>query len=163
MFEKRRELEALLQTLVAQLHVAHPRVEPGGQHLRLDTVAPENRHRDALRLLEHRRKQIGRFDRLTARAARMVQRELEDELARRRDAQVATGERRHHVQVLFDRLEHGVRVQFDIAHHLGERVPFHLRVRQENVFIREQRVLAPARLLDGAIDDALRSFANLAR
>ena len=101
--------------------------------------------------------------RLPAGAAGVVQRQLEDELGRRRDAQLAAGERRHHVQVLFDRLEDGVRIQLDVAHHLGEHVPFDLREREKDVLVGQQRMLAAARLLDRAVDDALRGFANLAR
>ena len=91
-----------------------------------------------------------------------MERQLEDELGRRRDAQLAAGERRHHVQVLFDRLKNGVRVQLDVAHDLGEHVPFDLREREKEVFVGQQRVLAPARLFDRAVDDPLRGFANLA-
>ena len=56
-----------------------------------------------------------------------------------------------------------VRVQLDVAHDLGEHVPFDLREREEDMFVGEQRVLAPPRLFDGAVDDALRRFTNLAR
>ena len=100
--------------------------------------------------------------RLPAGAARVMERQLEDELGRRRDAQLAAGERRHHVQVLFDRLENRVRIQLDVAHDLGEHVPFDLRERQKQVLVGQQRVLAAAGLFDGAVDDALRGFANLA-
>ena len=161
--QERRQLEALLQALLAQLHVAHPRVEAGHQHFGLDAVAAQDRHRNALRLLEDGGEQIGRFDRLAAGAAGVVERELEDELRRRRHAQLAPGERRHHVQVLFDRLQNRVGIQLDVAHHFREHVPFDLRERQENMFVGQQRVLAPARFLDRAIDDPLRGFANLAR
>ena len=126
-------------------------------------MAAQDRHRHALRLLEHRGEEVGRFDRLPAGAAGVVQRQLEDELGRRRDAQLASGERRHHVQVFFDRLEDGVRVQLDVAHHLGEHVPFDLREREKDMLVGQQRMLAPARFFDRAVDDALRGFANLAR
>ena len=130
--EERRQLEALLQPLLAQLHVAHPRGQARHQHVRLDAVAPENRHRHALRFLEDRGEEVGRLDGLAAGAAGMMQRQLEDELGRRRDAQLASGERRHHVQMLFDRLKNRVRVQFDVAHDLGEHVPFDLREGQKH-------------------------------
>ena len=161
--QERRQLEALLQPLLAQLHVAHPRGQPRHQHVRLDAVAAEDRHRHALRFLEHGRKQVGGFDRLAAGAAGVVERQLEDELGRRRHAELASGERRHHVQVLFDRLKDGVRIQLDVAHHLGEHVPFDLREGEEEVFVGQQRVLAAARFFDRPVDDALRRFANLAR
>ena len=65
--------------------------------------------------------------------------------------------------MLFDRLENRVRIQLDVAHHLREHVPFDLREREKHVFVGQQRVLAAARFLDGAVDDALRGFADLAR
>ena len=133
------------------------------QHFRLDAVAAQDRDRHALRFLEHRREQVGGFDRLPAGAAGVVERQLEDELGRRRHAQIAAGERRHHVQVLFDRLEDRVRIQLDVAHDLGEHVPFDLREREKDVFVGQQRMLAAPRFFDRAIDDALRGFANLAR
>ena len=56
-----------------------------------------------------------------------------------------------------------MRVQLDVAHDLGERVPLDLREGEKDVFVREQGVLAPARFFDRAVDDALRGFADLAR
>src|SRR3954463_7574641 len=91
----------------------------------------------------------------------MVQRQLEDELGRRRYPQFPPGKRRHHVEVFLDRLEDGVRIQPHIPHHLGEHVPLHLRKCEEQVLVRQQRVLATAGLLDGAVDDALRGFGDL--
>ena len=91
-----------------------------------------------------------------------MQRQLEHQLGRRRDPQLAAGERRHHVQVFFDGLKNRVRIQLDVAHHLREHVPFDLREREKKVFVGQQRVLAAARFLDRAVDDALRGFANLA-
>src|ERR671930_597101 len=84
MLEEGRQLEALLQPLFAKLHIAHARVQPAHPHVRLHTVASQNRHWDALRFLEHSREQIRRFNRLASRTARLMQRELEDELRRRR-------------------------------------------------------------------------------
>ena len=63
--------------------------QPGRQHLGLDAVAAEDRHRNALALLEHRGEQVGAFNRLPAAAAGVMERQLEDELGRRRHAQVA--------------------------------------------------------------------------
>ena len=51
--QERRQLEALLQTLLAQLHVAHAGAEPGHEHVGLDAVPPQDRHRHALHLFEH--------------------------------------------------------------------------------------------------------------
>ena len=110
-----------------------------------------------------RREQVGRLDRLPAGAAGVVQRQLEDELRRRRHAQVAPGKRRHHVQVFLDRLQHRVGIQLHVAHHFGERVPLHLGEREEDVLVGEQRVLAAAGLLDRAVDDPLRRFGDFAR
>ena len=55
-----------------------------------------------------------------------------------------------------------MRIQLDVAHHLGEHVPLDLRKSEEQVLVGQQRVLAAARLFDGAIDDALRRFGDLA-
>src|SRR5262245_32934918 len=126
-------------------------------------MAPQNGNRHTLCFLEHGRKQIRRLDRLPAGAAGVMQSELEDELRRRRNAKVAPSERRHQVQMFFDRLKNGVRVQLDVAHDLREHVPFNLSERQKNMFVREQRMLPAASLLDRAIDDALGRFTNLAR
>ena len=51
----------------------------------------------------------------------------------------------------------------EVVHHLGEHVPLHLREREKQVLVRQQRVLAAARFLDRAVDDALGAIANLAR
>src|SRR5262249_36041885 len=80
-----------------------------------------------------------------------------------RHAQLAPGERRHHVEMLLDRLQDGVRVQLDVPHHLGEHIPLDLSERQKNMFVCQQCVLTPTRLLNRPIDDSLRGFANLAR
>ncbi len=103
------------------------------------------------------------FDRLAAGPARMVQRQLERELRRGRYPQVASGEGRHDVEVFFNRLKNAVRVQIDVPHHFGEHVPLDLGEGEKNVFVRQQRVLATAGFFDRAVDDALCSFANLAR
>ena len=92
----------------------------------------------------------------------MVEGELEHELGRRRDPQLAPGKRRHQVQVLLDRLEHRVRIELDVAHDGGEHVPLDLCERQKQVFVGQQRMLATARLFDGAVDDALRGLPDLA-
>src|SRR5439155_852438 len=71
MLQERRQLESLLQTLFAELHVAHARVQSGHEHLPLDAVATQDRHRNALCLLEDGRKEVGRFDGLASGAAGM--------------------------------------------------------------------------------------------
>ncbi len=95
-------------------------------------------------------------------AARVVERELEQQLGGRRHAQVAI--RRTPactLQVLLERLQDLVRVQVEVAHHLREHVPLDLRERQEDVLVRQQRVLAAPGFLDRAVDDALRRFRHL--
>ncbi len=67
------------------------------------------------------------------------------------------------MEVFLHRLNNAVWIQFDVAHHLGEHVPFALRERQKEMFIGEQRMLASAGFFGGAVHDALRGVANLAR
>ena len=82
--------------------------------------------------------------------------QLEHQLRRGRDAHVAAGEGRHHVQVLFKCLEDGVRIELEIAHHLREQIPFDLGKRQEDVLVPEDGMVAPARFLYRAVDNPLR-------
>jgi hypothetical protein len=56
-----------------------------------------------------------------------------------------------------------VRVEPDVAHHLGEEVPFDLREGEEEMLVREEGVLASPRVFERTIDDALRGFSDLAR
>ncbi len=79
-FQERGELETLLQPLVAQFHVAYPRVQARHQHVWFDAVSSQDGHRNALRFLEDRREEIGRLDRLPPRTAGLVQCKFEDEL-----------------------------------------------------------------------------------
>ena len=65
------------------------------------------------------------------------------------------GKRRQHVQVLFERLQNLVGIQLQVAHHLCERVPLHLREREEDVFVGQQRVVAAPGFLNRAVHDAL--------
>src|SRR5919107_750351 len=102
-----------------------------------------------LALLENRREQIGGLDRLSAGAARLMERELEHELGCRGNAQLASRERRQHLEMLLQALQDLVRVQLEIAHHLRERVPLDLREREKNMFVGKQGVIAAARFLDG--------------
>ena len=155
MLQERRQLEALLQPLLAQLVIAHARRQPRDQRFRLDAVAADDRDGDALRLLEDGREQVGRFDRVPAGAAGVEQRELEQQLGRRRDAQVAAGNTRKNSQVLFERLQNLVRVQAEVAHDLPEHVPLHLRKRQADVLVGQQGVLAASCLVQRPIHDAL--------
>src|SRR5918996_2735967 len=107
-FQERGELEPLLQTLFSELHIAHAGVQTRHEHLRLDTVPAKNRDWYALRLLENGREQICRFNGLAPGATSMMERQLEDELRRRRHPELPAGERRHHVKMLFDGLENSV-------------------------------------------------------
>ena len=160
--EERRQLEALPQPLLAQLVVAHPGGDSRDEHLRLDAVTADDRDRNALAFLEDGREQVRRLDRLAAGAARLMERQLEHELGRRRDAQLAVGEGRQHLQMLLEPLQNLVRIQLEIAHDLRERVPLDLREREEDVFVGEQRVIAAPRFLNRAVDDPLGGFTNLA-
>ena len=162
-FQERRQLEALLQTLFPQLQVAHPGIQPRHQHLRFNAMAAENRDGHSLRFFEDGRKQIGGFNRLPAGTAGMMQRQLEDELRRRRDAQLASRKRRHHVKVLFDGLQNRMRIQLDVPHDFRKHVPFNLCERQKDVFVGQERMFTAPGFLDGAVDDALGGFAYLAR
>jgi hypothetical protein len=57
--------------------------------------------------------------------------------------------------VLLQRLQDLVGVQFQVPHHLREGVPLHLREREEDVLVGQQRVVAAPRLLDRAVHDSL--------
>jgi hypothetical protein len=160
MFEERGQLETLLQPLLAKLMVAHPGGEPRHQRFRLDAVAPDDRDRNPLGLLENRREQIRGLDRVAARAAGVQQGELEQELRRRRDADFAAGHARQQAQVILERLQDFVGVQFQVAHDLPEHVPFDLRKGKADVLVRQQRVFAPPCLLERAIHDALGRFSQ---
>jgi len=161
--QERRQLEPLLQPLFPKFHVTHARVQTSHEHLRLDTVASKDRHRDALGFFEDGGKQIGRLDGLPAGSARVMQRQLEDELGRRRHAQLASRKRRHHVEVLFDGLKNSVGVQFNVAHDLREHVPLDLRERQKDVFVGQQRMFPATGFLDRSVDNSLSGLAYLAR
>jgi len=63
-----------------------------------------------LRFLEDGREQVGGFNHLPAGPAGVMKRQFEDQLCRRRHAEFASRKRRHHMQVLFDRLKNGMRV-----------------------------------------------------
>src|SRR5687768_9924653 len=116
--EKGRQFEALPQPLLPHLVVAHPRGNPRHEHFRLDAVTPDDRHGNALAFLEDGGEQVGRLDRLPAGPARLMKRQLEHELRRRRDTQLAIGERRQHLEMLFQALQNLVRIQLEVAHDL---------------------------------------------
>jgi hypothetical protein len=159
--EERRKLETLLEPLVAQLVVAHARGEPGDDRFRLDPVAADDRHRDALRLLEDGREEIRGFDRVPARSARVQERELEEEPRRGRHAELLARDAREQVQVLFEGLEDFVRVEVQIPHHLAEHVPLDLGESQAQVLVGELDVLPSACLVQGAVHDALGRLSHL--
>jgi len=150
-----RQLELLPQPFLPLLEVTHPGGDPGHEQLRLDPVPPDDGHGNALALLEDGREEVGRLDGLPAGAARMVERQLEQELRRRRDARLAVREGRHQPQVLLQRLEDFVRVEVQVAHDLGKHVPFHLGERQEDVLVGQQPVLAAPGFLDRAVHHSL--------
>ena len=82
--------------------------------------------------------------------------QLEDEFRGWRHTELATSGCRHDLQLLLERLQDLVGVQIQVAHHLRERVPLHLRERQENMFVGQERVISSPGFLHGAIDYALR-------
>ena len=125
------------------------------QRLGLDAVAADDRDGNALRLLEDGREEVHGLDRVAAAAAGVQQRELEQQLRRRRDAEVAPGDARQQSKMLFERLKDLVRVQLQIVHDLPEDVPLDLGERQAQVLVGQQRVFAPAGVFERAIDDAL--------
>ena len=47
-----------------------------------------------------------------------------------------------------------MRVQLDVAHHLPEHVPFDLGEGQADVLVGQERMLAAARFIERAVDDA---------
>ena len=57
--------------------------------------------------------------------------------------------------MLLERLQNFVRIQFEVSHDLTEHVPFHLREGEADVLVGQQRVVAPARLVERAVDDTL--------
>src|SRR4051812_48272478 len=91
-----------------------------------------------------------------------MERELEHQLRRRRNAEFPARKRGQDLKVLLQRLKDLVRIELEIAHHLGERVPLDLREREKYVFVGQQRVITPPRFLDGAVNDALSRLTNLA-
>ena len=70
-----------------------------------------------------------------------------------RDAQVAARHARQQPQVFFERLENLVRVEVEVAHHLPEHVPLDLREAEADVFVRQQRVVAAAGLVERTVHD----------
>ena len=64
--------------------------------------------------------------------------------------------------MLLELLQNLVRVQLEIAHDLGKRVPFDLREREEHVLVGQQRVIATPGFFDGPVHDALCRLTDLA-
>ena len=63
--------------------------------------------------------------------------------------------------MLFERLQNLVRVEVEVAHDLPEHVPLDLREREADVLVGQERVFAPARLVQRAIDDTFRRLSQL--
>ena len=57
--------------------------------------------------------------------------------------------------MFLDCLQDLVRIQLQVTHDLSKHVPFNLRERKAYVFVRQQRVIAPASFVERAIDDSL--------
>ena len=72
-----------------------------------------------------------------------------------------SGHARQQPQMLFERLQNFVRIQLEVAHDLAKHVPFHLRERQADVFVGQQRVIAPTRLVERAVHDAFGRLGQL--
>ena len=98
---------------------------------------------------------------VAAAAARVQQRQLEQQLGGRGDAQVAARHARQQPQVLFERLQDLVGIQLEVAHDLAEHVPFDLREGQADMFVCEQRVIATARLVERAVHHAFGRLGHL--
>jgi hypothetical protein len=64
--------------------------------------------------------------------------------------------------MLLELLQDLVRVQLEVAHHLGKRVPLDLREREKHVLVRQQRVVTSSGFLDSPVHDALCRLTNLA-
>ena len=109
---------------------------------------------NALRLFEDRREEVGRLDRVTAGAARVQRRELEEKLRCRRHFEVAAGRRGQRLHVLFERTQDLVRVQPQVLHELTEHVPLDLRVREADMFVRQEPVLPSPGLVERPAEDA---------
>ena len=160
--EERRQLEALLQPLLAQLVIAHPRGEPRDQRLRLDAVAADDRDREcpASPRRSPRRDPVAsivwRPQRLACSSASLNSSFVDGATRRSRP-----GDARQQPQMLFERLQDLVGIQLQVAHHLPEHVPLDLGERQADVLVGQQRVIAPAGLVERAIDDALGRLGQL--
>ena len=63
--------------------------------------------------------------------------------------------------MLLQRLENLVRVQFQVAHHLAEHVPLHLREPKTHVLVGQQCVVAAASFIEGAVNHALSRLSQL--
>src|SRR5207244_2890386 len=90
------------------------------------------------------------------------ERELEQQLRRRRHLQLLMAERRQEPQVLFERLQDVVRIELKFANDLREHLPFNLRKSKEEVFVVEQRMFAAQCLFYSAVDHSLCGFAHFA-
>ncbi len=89
--------------------------------------------------------------------------QLEDELGRRRDANIVCAAGRHALNVLLNCLQNCVRVQFDVTHDLREQVPFDLSKGEKEMLDAKGGMLTTSRFVNGAVDNPLRGLADLAR
>src|SRR5262249_14393544 len=105
--------------------------------------------------------EIARFDRVTTGPAGVQQRQLEEELGRRRDAEPATGRGWQHTKMLLERLENLVRVQREVAQDLAEHVPLDLRKCETEVLIGQDPVFAAARFVQRAVHNAFSRLSQL--
>jgi hypothetical protein len=141
--EERRQLEALLQALLAELVVAHPRGRAGHERVgsmpwrrMIDTGMPCVSSKNG-------REEVGRFDRVRPQRLACSSASLNSSLVDGADAQVAARHARQQAQVLFEGLQDLVRIQLEVAHDLAEHVPFGLGEGQADVLVRQERVFPP--------------------
>jgi hypothetical protein len=127
-----------------------------------DAGAAHYRGGDALAVLEERSKQIRRFERLSPGARRVVISELEDQLRRGGHAKLLDVGSRLSRELDFHRMQHGVRIQVEIAHHAREQIPIRLGERDEQMLIADDRVLAASSLLRGTVRQPLSGLTHLA-
>ena len=159
--QERRQLEPLFQPFLTQLVIPHAGCQPRHQRLGFDAMTTDDRHRDPLRLFEDRREQVGGFDRVPTETARMQQRQLEQQLRGRRDSHVTSRRARQQPEVLFERLQNLVRVQLDVAHYLAEHVPLDLGERETDMLVGQERMVPPASLVEGTVEDSLGRLSQL--
>ena len=153
--QERRQLEPLLQALFLLLVIPHPGGQARDDHLGLDPLAPDDRHRHPLCFFEDRREQIARFDHVSPGPARVQLGQPEEQLRGGRQPQVLDRLRRKQPQMVLQRPQEIMGVEAVVAHHLTEQIPLDLREPEADVLVGQDAVAVPTRFIDGTIDDTL--------